>query len=70
MKAVHKTDCARVFRRYDLTCPRCQELANGSKPRAGWGDHAKHVEAMQIAALRAHNCTQANCGPVCTFGQW
>ncbi len=35
-KVIHKTDCGRVFKRYDLSCPRCQELAKGEPARAGW----------------------------------
>ncbi len=32
----HKEDCERVFKNYDMTCPRCVELANGSPARDGW----------------------------------
>lgn len=35
-KTRHKDDCKRAFRNYDMTCPRCRELANGAKARKGW----------------------------------
>lgn len=35
-KVVHKEDCKRVFKNYDMDCPRCVELANGAKPRDAW----------------------------------
>lgn len=35
-KIIHTVECARVFNRYDLRCPRCQELAAGQPARQGW----------------------------------
>jgi len=35
-KVTHTADCTRVFKRYDLSCPRCQELAHGAPARKGW----------------------------------
>jgi len=67
MKTKHKPDCQRVFSRYDATCPRCQELANGSAPRAGWNDHQRRIEAMRAEAIRTHDfaaCAAKNV--VCT----
>lgn len=37
-KTKHSENCSRVFKNYDMTCPRCLELANGAAPRPGWGD--------------------------------
>ena len=56
-KVTHKADCTRVFRRYDMTCPRCLELSHGEKPRAGWNDLAKRQEQIKIEAIRAHDFT-------------
>jgi len=36
IKVVHKEDCVRVFKRYDASCPRCQELMKGLEPRKPW----------------------------------
>lgn len=35
-KVVHKADCGRVFKKYDASCPRCQELMQGAEPRNAW----------------------------------
>lgn len=35
-KIIHNTNCKRVFKRYDPTCPRCKELINGAIPRKAW----------------------------------
>jgi hypothetical protein len=70
IKTAHKQDCKRVFKNYDLSCKRCVELSTGSKPRTGWGDHKREMEAQEIRAIRAHDCKASNCGPVCTFGDW
>ena len=32
----HKEDCTRVFKNYDISCVRCQELSEGATPRDGW----------------------------------
>ena len=75
----HKANCTRVFKHYDLTCPRCLELANGSKPRDGWqaahyrlAAHNEEMTRLSIAAHFAPNGPHATgkCGPVCTFGDW
>jgi len=55
MKTTHKADCTRVFKRYDMSCPRCQELAGGAQTRAGWNDLAKRQEAMRIEAIKNHD---------------
>lgn len=74
MNTKHKSDCSRAFKNYDLSCPRCQELASGSKPRAGWSDHKRRFESDSITAIHAHFASEAHrsgkCGPVCTFGDW
>jgi hypothetical protein len=55
MNTKHKVDCGRVFKRYDMTCPRCVELSQGAQARAGWNDLAKSHEAMRIEAIRSHD---------------
>ena len=70
--------CRMAFGKYPSTgCARCAELAAGSPARAGWQAgyyRMKRAQAEQDAQLvreiRAHDCRQAHCGPVCTFGQW
>ncbi|MCK9370713.1 hypothetical protein M0R04_12460 [Candidatus Dojkabacteria bacterium] len=32
----HIINCNRVFKNYDLTCPRCLELSKGATARDGW----------------------------------
>lgn len=49
----HSVSCARVFSRYDMNCPRCQELAGGSKARSGWGNLKRQNEAQRSAAIAA-----------------
>lgn len=66
----HMTGCARVFRTYDKSCPRCKELAAGALPRAGYGDRGRQQAADSLRWLRAHDCRVAGCGPVCTYGDW
>lgn len=71
MDTKHSMNCTRVFNRYDLTCRRCQELANGQPARAGWNDAKRQQEARQIAAIRAHDfmaCTKQY--GVCTHFEW
>lgn len=74
MKTVHKPDCSRVFKRYDINCPRCAELAAGSEPRKGWGNRRKELDQQRCADIRQHFSSEAHlsgkCGPVCTFGDW
>ena len=70
----HTPTCRRVFRRYDASCPRCQELIRGAKPRAGWGDRKRlddrrHAEECREHFNSAHH-RSGGCGPVCTFGDW
>jgi hypothetical protein len=62
----HAADCKRVFNRYDATCPRCQELAQGAKPREGWN---AMYEAMDGGYGVKHDCQQSHCGPICTWGE-
>jgi hypothetical protein len=73
----HSATCARVFSRYDLTCPRCAELATGAQARPGWHSR-KADDRAAVMAIRSHNCVASRCfgsdrGPehtVCTFGEW
>jgi hypothetical protein len=73
----HKTDCTRVFKRYDATCERCKELSQGAKPRQ-WNMSVNYqmrvgkgpaYEAF-VRALKAHNCKDSKCGSVCTAFDW
>lgn len=73
MNTQHKSDCKRVFKRYDSTCPRCIELTNGAKPRSWNMSYAYQMRVGKGPAyeqfkreLKAHDCKKSNCGPVCT----
>lgn len=75
----HKKDCGRIFKKYDRTCPRCQELILGAQARPGWqGPHfAAKADRIRkdIDAIREHFAPggrhdRGECGPVCTFGDW
>lgn len=59
-----------VFGRKTPGCPRCDDLAAGARPTAGWGSHKKAVQASFARALAAHCCKTAGCLPICTFGDW
>lgn len=60
-----------VFGRKAEGCPRCDELLSGAAPVV-WASMGlkKRNEAMQLRAIREHDCKRSNCGPVCTFGDW
>jgi hypothetical protein len=67
----HRDGCARVFKRYDSTCARCHELAQGATARRGWGDRTREWEAQTLRAIRAHDfraCAQRN--GCCTHFDW
>lgn len=66
----HTKNCKRAWANYDLTCPRCQELANGASARKGWGWRKKHNEALERRWRKEHDCKKAGCGPVCTAFDW
>lgn len=72
MATKHLYNCARVFKRYDPYCPRCQELANGAAPREGWSDFKRAFEKRQAEYDAKHRkeCSREKCGPVCTYGEW
>jgi hypothetical protein len=57
----HSATCSMTFGRKDESCPRCQELLAGSKPRT-W-----NVKPVEVYV--PHVCT-ARCGVVCTWGEW
>lgn len=72
MKVVHKSDCKRVFKRYDMTCPRCQELSGGAEARSGWNDLKLRQAELDREAIRTHDftaCARRN-GGVCTHFEW
>ena len=59
-----------VFGKRVAGCPRCAEL-NAGAPVVKWaGTLRREEEARQVAAIRAHVCTPAACGPVCTRFDW
>jgi hypothetical protein len=72
------------FGRKTPGCPRCDELLAGAEPRQlpAWkqalyeeGRRRRDDDAERAAAIRAHFApggphSRANCGPVCTFGDW
>ena len=67
----HITNCKRVFRNYDLGCPRCLELLGGAAPREGWGDRRRQEEAQHLQDIRTHDfaaCMKKNV--VCTCFDW
>lgn len=51
-------------------CRRCDELRSGLPPVQWAGAARRQMRAEAIAAIRAHDCTESHCGPVCTFGDW
>jgi hypothetical protein len=57
------------FGRLQASCARCQELKAGA-PAVRWAMGSKQREEQRRADIRNHNCKQAKCGPVCTFGEW
>jgi hypothetical protein len=74
----HKSDCKRVFKRYDLTCPRCVELSQGAEPRRGWGNSVAYQLRVGrgpaydsfVRELKSHDCKASGCGPICTKFDW
>lgn len=70
----HSNECKMAFGRKDANCPRCQELLNGAKARAGWQSKYYAEQQQQLAAIRAHYNSHKHlsgaCGPVCTFGDY
>ena len=74
IKTSHASNCSRVFKNYDLNCPRCIELKNGSTPRDGWQKayyNDKRVKEQRfLNAIKTHNCVQSKCGPVCVAFDW
>lgn len=49
----HNDNCTRVFKNYDLTCPRCLELKNGSQPRDGWQKRYYATKAQESNNLQS-----------------
>ena len=67
----HRSDCGRVFSRYDDHCPRCRELMTGSLLRRGWQAAYYEQKERERAEITAHFALggpheQGKCGPVCT----
>lgn len=69
----HNSKCKMAFGRPTKTlgdCQRCDELRNGAKPRESWGADKKRREEAFRASLKRHDCKQAGCSYICTFGDW
>lgn len=58
------------FGRREPGCPRCDDLASGEAQPKKWGPSRKQQDAERAAEIRDHDCRKANCGLVCTFGDW
>lgn len=63
-KHTHKV----VFGKRVADCPRCTELDNGAEPVRWRNGNTNGYPTNQ--QLRQHNCRQAGCGPVCTYGDY
>ena len=61
MKTYHKQDCKRVFKNYDLSCLRCQELDNGATPREGWNDIKIQQEEIRFREITEHYRDHESC---------
>lgn len=55
-RTTHNDACTRAFANLSPLgcCPRCDELRNGSKPRAGWNDAKLAQEAREKEAICRH----------------
>ena len=51
-------------------CRRCDELRFGVPSRQWHGAQRRKLAAQRVADIRAHDCRQSGCGPICTFGDW
>lgn len=58
-----------TFGRLTAGCARCDALAAGAAP-VRWAPSRRQQDEERAAEIRAHDCQAANCGSVCTFGQW
>lgn len=74
----HVDNCSRVFRNYDMSCPRCKELAAGAQARDGWQKSYYEQQAQSRRMFEAglkyhrynHQTQKCNCGAVvCTWGE-
>lgn len=74
MNTPHSYNCIRVFKNYDLNCPRCLELKSGSLPRAGWQQayfkNKIRDEAIRLHQIKTHDCKKNHCGYICTAFEW
>lgn len=66
----HSDNCNRVFKNYDLNCPRCLELANGSQPRKGWQEayfsNKAKTESVKTSSCE-HGISEINPGGYCNI---
>ena len=71
MNTKHKDECTRVFKKYDPTCPRCQELIKGSPPREGWQksyyEQKAREEKRTYSSYCSHGVQHLNPGGYCNI---
>jgi hypothetical protein len=65
MNMPHLPDCTRIFKNYDINCPRCNELKNGAVARKPWW-----VPSKFKTVDGKHDCKASGCQIVCTYGDW
>ena len=68
-KVIHKEDCRRVFKNYDMTCDRCKELAEGSEPRKAWFEPRKPVSYRSECSHGASNLNPGGYCNICGNGR-
>lgn len=50
----HSWNCTKAWKNYDMSCPRCQELAGGAKARTGWGASRQQQDALRCVQIKRH----------------
>jgi hypothetical protein len=58
-----------VYGRREPGCPRCAELDAGAEP-VRWAPSRREQDERRAQEIRDHDCKQAGCSIVCTFGDW
>jgi hypothetical protein len=72
-QAIHTCSHGGAFGRRDPQCERCQQLTEGINVATATGSKIagmRRAEEIRIKAIRAHQCSRSNCGPVCTAFDW
>jgi len=71
MNTQHSPSCSMAFGRYDMSCPRCQELANGAAPRRpAWTKRLGSSARIQASRLASIDREDIRSNPFSTKGQW